>query len=176
MFRRNARFSNLRPVPDLGYDETDIETVKAFYQFWRAFDSWREFSALDEHDVTDAGSREEKRWMERQNESARKRKKKQDRERISTLVSTAWSIDPRIIRERAARKEEAAREKVRKAEAAAAAAAAKLAAEEAAAAAEQARQESEKKAKANQKKALRTARTKLRGLCRRVCFAVAVFR
>lgn len=34
VFRRNARFSTRKPVPDLGEPDTPPEQVRAFYKFW----------------------------------------------------------------------------------------------------------------------------------------------
>ena len=40
------------------------------------FDSWRDFSKYDEHKLDEAEFREEKRWMERKNATARAKLKK----------------------------------------------------------------------------------------------------
>ena len=41
-------------MPQLGTDESTIDRVNDFYLFWYAFDSWREFSYLDEEDTEKA--------------------------------------------------------------------------------------------------------------------------
>ena len=92
VFERNARFSDVKPVPLLGaldehgdgldgaaVDEAeDFAPVLEFYKFWENFRSWRDFSGEGEHSVDEAESREEKRWMELQNSAeARKMKEKE---------------------------------------------------------------------------------------------------
>ena len=50
VFERNARWSCRRPVPELGTPKSSREHVEHFYSFWYGFDSWREFSYLDEEE------------------------------------------------------------------------------------------------------------------------------
>ena len=66
----------------------------------------------DEFDINEAESREEKRWMERQNEKERKKKKNQESARILKLVETAEKLDPRVK----SRREEERNEKNKKKE------------------------------------------------------------
>ena len=96
VFKRNSKFSNIKPTPDLGNKETDIESVRNFYTFWDNFDTWREFSQHDEHNTEDAHDRYEKRWMEKENRSQRKKHDKVERKRVLDLVETAYRLDPRI--------------------------------------------------------------------------------
>ena len=49
-FRRQARWSERRPVPDLGEAGAPYAAVQAFYDFWYGFKSWREFPHEDEED------------------------------------------------------------------------------------------------------------------------------
>lgn len=60
-FRRNARWSVAQPVPEVGEADAAWAQVDAFYDFWFAFRSWREFPHADEEDVEQAESREERR-------------------------------------------------------------------------------------------------------------------
>lgn len=49
-FRENARWSCKKPVPKLGHPTTPRAKVEKFYSFWYDFESWREYSYLDEGD------------------------------------------------------------------------------------------------------------------------------
>ena len=53
-FVNNARFSQVKPVPNIGDHTTPLSEVKKFYQFWDGFKTWREFSQYDEYDTEDA--------------------------------------------------------------------------------------------------------------------------
>jgi len=112
VFKRFARWSEVKPVPSIGEVDADIKTVDAFYDFWFEFKSWRDFSFDDEHDPEDADSRDEKRWMERENERARKKYKKEEASKIRKLVQLAIDRDPRIIA--AAANDKAEKERLRK--------------------------------------------------------------
>ena len=48
VFERNARWSTDPNVPFLGDEYSTIEEVDHFYHFWYNFNSWREYSYLDE--------------------------------------------------------------------------------------------------------------------------------
>ena len=105
VFKRNARFSSTKPVPELGDMDTEISKVYAFYDFWNKFDSWRDFTGLGaEHKPDDAGSREEKRWMQKENQKIAEKLKRKEMNRIITLVSLGEKFDPRIVADKAARK------------------------------------------------------------------------
>lgn len=54
-FFRQARWSEAKPVPEVGDDATPIEKVYKFYDFWFKFKSWREFPHPDEEDEEMAG-------------------------------------------------------------------------------------------------------------------------
>lgn len=90
------RWSNIQPVPLLGNNYATREEVDNFYQFWYNFDSWREFSYLDEEDKERGQDRSERRWIEKQNKLARQKKKKEEMARIRKLVDNSYSCDPRI--------------------------------------------------------------------------------
>lgn len=56
---------------------------KAFYLLFLYYDSFR---------------REERKWIEKQNKAARVKRKKEEMARIRSLVDTAYSLDPRILK------------------------------------------------------------------------------
>ncbi|PSN53630.1 DnaJ subfamily C member 2 [Blattella germanica] len=95
-FDLNARWSEKMPVPKLGNDSTPREHVERFYSFWYNFQSWREYSYLDEEEKDQAQGREERKWIEKQNKATRAKLKKEEMTRIRTLVDTAYNLDPRI--------------------------------------------------------------------------------
>ncbi|XP_068660931.1 uncharacterized protein [Aristolochia californica] len=170
-FMRNGRWSVKQPVPSLGEDNTPVEEVDSFYNFWYNFKSWREFPHADEFDVEQAESRDHKRWMERQNAKLREKARKEEYVRVRTLVDNAYKRDPRILK----RKEEEKAEKQRKKEAKYLAK--KLQEDEAARAAEEEKRRKEeeerlaaeaalnqKRQKEKEKKLVRKERTRLRNL------------
>ncbi|XP_049849217.1 dnaJ homolog subfamily C member 2-like [Schistocerca gregaria] len=108
VFKRNAKWSKRKPVPDLGNEQTPIDQVKSFYKFWSSFQSWRDFAYLNEYNVEEAENRQERRFMEKQNSLLQSRKLREESARVSRLVSLAYSLDPRIRAEsqEAARKKE----------------------------------------------------------------------
>ncbi|CAH2041963.1 unnamed protein product, partial [Iphiclides podalirius] len=97
-FETNARWSEKRNAPLLGDDNSSREYVERFYAFWYEFDSWREFSYLDEEEKERGADREERRWIEKQNKAARAKLKKEEMARIRSLVDLAYANDPRIQR------------------------------------------------------------------------------
>ncbi|XP_076006756.1 dnaJ homolog subfamily C member 2 [Genypterus blacodes] len=177
VFDRNARWSSKKHAPKFGTSESTFEEVDNFYSFWYNFDSWREFSYLDEEEKEKAECRDERRWIEKQNRASRAQRKKEEMNRIRTLVDTAYSCDPRIKRfkeEEKARKESEKKAKVeakkreqeekdraRQAELEAARLAKEKEEEEAKQAAQLA-----KKEKDIQKKAIKKERQKLRTTCK----------
>eukprot|EP00286_Rhodomonas_abbreviata_P006958 CAMPEP_0181330972 /NCGR_PEP_ID=MMETSP1101-20121128/24224_1 /TAXON_ID=46948 /ORGANISM="Rhodomonas abbreviata, Strain Caron Lab Isolate" /LENGTH=508 /DNA_ID=CAMNT_0023440343 /DNA_START=21 /DNA_END=1544 /DNA_ORIENTATION=+ len=106
VFQRNARFASQKPVPDLGDMETPIQQVYKFYQYWVKFESWRDFTGVGaEHKPDDAGSREEKRYYQKENEKLAKKMKKAEMERLIALVALAEKHDPRVNADKEARKQ-----------------------------------------------------------------------
>jgi len=114
VFLRNSRWSTRHPVPELGDGATALERVHRFYDFWYNFDSWRDFSMHDEYSLEDAEFREERRWMDRQNQKIRKEYLGNERRRILKLVETAERLDPRIRAEKEEREARKREEKERR--------------------------------------------------------------
>ena len=95
--------------------------MEKFYTFWDKFDSWREFEDDEAHDIDQVGpahteglsmasrsltrnacaaqadSREERRWMERENNRQKQKMKKKENNRLGRLVDNAYKSDPRVI-------------------------------------------------------------------------------
>ncbi|KAK7499927.1 hypothetical protein BaRGS_00008775, partial [Batillaria attramentaria] len=117
-FEMNARWSNRKRVPSLGDENSDFDDVNNFYKFWYEFDSWREFSYLDEEEKEKGENREERRWIEKQNKAARQKRKKEEVARLRSLVDNAYACDPRIQRFKDEEKEKKLAQKRAKQEAA----------------------------------------------------------
>ena len=175
-FERNSRWSEVQPAPLLGGADASAEEVATFYNFWFDFKSWRDFADADEHEVSDANFREQKRWMERENEKLRVKRRREEKLRIERLVEGAYAHDPRVKamqdRERAERARTKAERNARldaarqaKVDAEAAELAAKAAAEAAAAEVAEAERKERKRLKEQQAKALRKQRQRLRAIC-----------
>ncbi|KXZ42767.1 hypothetical protein GPECTOR_119g398 [Gonium pectorale] len=116
-FRRNARWSSVEPVPDVGDENTPWEQVSKFYDFWYTFKSWREFPHPDEEDVECAESREHRRWIERNNSKLREKGKKEEGRRLRDFVDAAYKYDPRVLRKKEDDRLERERKKAEKEEA-----------------------------------------------------------
>lgn len=98
IFQRNARFAVKKPVPDLGDMETPMNKVYKFYEYWVRFESWRDFTGKGaEYKPDDAQSREEKRYMQKENEKLARKHKQKEMERLISLVNIAQKFDPRIF-------------------------------------------------------------------------------
>lgn len=96
VFERNARWSVKKPVSKLGDMSASYKEVDRFYSFWYDFETWREFSYLDEEEKEKGENREERRWIEKQNKVARQKRKKEEMARIRQLVDNAYACDPRV--------------------------------------------------------------------------------
>ncbi|CAK9825735.1 DnaJ homolog subfamily C member 2 [Anthophora retusa] len=95
-FKENARWSTKKLVPRLGGPDTPRDKVEKFYSFWYNFDSWREYSYLDEEDKESGQDRDMRKWIEKKNKAARAKRKKEEMTRIRTLVDMAYNADPRV--------------------------------------------------------------------------------
>lgn len=114
VFERNSRFSQNQPVPQLGGPDTPYAEVDHFYDFWFSFSSWREFAHLNEHKVEHASSRDEKRFMQRENKKKQAAAMKKESARLRRLVDDAMSKDPRVAAQQQKEKEaKKARKKAR---------------------------------------------------------------
>merc|ERR1739838_421095 len=116
VFSANTRWSIKTPVPQLGSEESSREDVDRFYSFWYDFDSWREYSYLDEEDKEKAGDKWERREIDKINKAQRKEKKADETKRIRKLVDNAYNSDPRIARFREEEKNEKLAKKKAKAD------------------------------------------------------------
>lgn len=85
-FEMNARWSVKQPVPKLGDPDTPRDKVERFYSFWYDFDSWREYSYLDEEDKESGQDRDMRKWIEKKNKATRAKRKKEEMQRIRSLV------------------------------------------------------------------------------------------
>merc|ERR1739842_120301 len=81
VFERNKRWAVKTPVPLLGDMGSSREEVDRFYSFWYDFDSWREYSYLDEEDKEKAGDKWERREIDKINKAQRKEKKAEETKR-----------------------------------------------------------------------------------------------
>lgn len=172
VFHSNGRFAVHVPVVALGDAESDDAHLFAFYKYWENFESWRDFTLSNqEHDPDAADSREEKRWMIKENMKGVKQLKNKDNQRIITLVERAKQRDPRI--RRAAEREKEAKRAAKEAKHAAKhaveaeAAAAVQAAADAKASAEAAKRLDAKAVKEHKEKAKKALR-RLRAILRRL--------
>merc|ERR1712106_423887 len=116
VFEANTRWSVKTPVPQLGTMTSSREEVDRFYSFWYDFDSWREYSYLDEEDKEKAGDKWERREIDKINKAQRKEKKADETKRIRKLVDNAYNSDPRIARFREEEKNEKLAKKKAKAD------------------------------------------------------------
>lgn len=97
-FKLNSRWSEKKNVPLMGNDNSERSHVEKFYDFWYDFQSWREYSYLDEEDKDKGQDRDERRWIDKQNKVLRTKRKKEEMTRIRQLIDLAYNNDPRIGR------------------------------------------------------------------------------
>jgi len=95
-FERNAKWFWPDVAPTLGDANTSKDVVDDFYEFWYNAQSWREFGYHDEEVTNETDSREQKRYVEKKNKNARKKKQVADKSRMIKLIDNSYSADPRI--------------------------------------------------------------------------------
>lgn len=121
-FAANSRWYDGKKtdLPSLGDEDTHLDDVEKFYDFWYGFKSWRDFShevADDLYDLTEAEDRWERRRMERENAKFLEKAKKREKSRLTELTERAYKNDPRLIaRERALLAERKAKAEARERE------------------------------------------------------------
>ncbi|EPY37769.1 DnaJ like protein subfamily C member 2 [Angomonas deanei] len=113
VFERNKKWSKDATLPSLGDDSLPISDVYRFYDRWNTYQSWRDFSQVaDLEEIQEDMPREEKRYYMRENERVLNQYRKEEKERIRSLIERARKNDPRIRRHReeeeAKRKQEVA--------------------------------------------------------------------
>jgi DnaJ homolog subfamily C member 2 len=93
--------------PSLGDDDTPLDQVHAFYEYWIHFESWRDFSleaaTLTNNanfDLDTVDSRYEKRFLQKEIDRKAKALKRDEMARINLLVERAMAADPRLKREK----------------------------------------------------------------------------
>ncbi|GAB7363105.1 hypothetical protein MBLNU230_g3396t1 [Neophaeotheca triangularis] len=96
VFKSEARFSKVQPVPEIGKEDSTREHVEHFYNFWYHFDSWRTFEYLDEDVPDDNENRDQKRHVERKNNNQRKKRKVEDTVRRQKVIDDCLAMDERI--------------------------------------------------------------------------------
>lgn len=117
-FTNNERWSIKKKRPAFGDENSTFQEVNDFYSFWYDFDSWREFSYLDEENKETASDRDERRWIDKQNKTARAKRKQEEAKRVRQLVDNAYACDPRILKFKQEEKKKKEDEKLKKKEAA----------------------------------------------------------
>jgi len=105
--RKNKRKKGPKGPPQLGDDETPLEKVHAFYDYWTHFESWRDFSLEaakltnnENFDADNVDSRYEKRYVQKEIDRKARALKREEMARINLLVERAMAADPRLKREK----------------------------------------------------------------------------
>ncbi|KAF3823294.1 hypothetical protein GH733_010730, partial [Mirounga leonina] len=111
----DGQINRKKKVPKLGVMNSSLEDIDAFHSFGYNFDSWREFSYLNEEEKEKAECHDERRWIEKQNRATRAEREKKEMNRIRTLVDNAEEEKPRKKQKRKAKQKQNGRsEKLKK--------------------------------------------------------------
>jgi DnaJ family protein C protein 2 len=104
--RKNKHKIHHASPPKFGDENSSIDEVHHFYDYWTHFTTWRDFSlkAAQELETEDqleqAESRYEKRWYQKEIDRLAKKLKQKEQARITMLVERAMATDPRLLAER----------------------------------------------------------------------------
>ena len=102
------------PPPAFGAAQAAPSEVVAFYAFWTAYQSRMHFGWADEHDAREGRNREERRYMEKANERARRAARRRRTEAIRALASFVRRRDKRYAALQAEAKRRAEEAEARK--------------------------------------------------------------
>jgi len=93
--------------PSFGNNDTPLDQVHAFYDYWTHFESWRDFSLQaakltnnENFDADNVDSRYEKRFIQKEIDRKAKALKREEMARVNLLVEHAMAADPRLRREK----------------------------------------------------------------------------
>ena len=104
--KRNKKNAHHHAPPSFGDENTPIDEVHRFYDYWTHFSTWRDFTIqaskeLEAEDqIEQAESRYEKRWYQQEVNRLAKKLKQKEQSRITKLVEQAMTNDPRLIAEK----------------------------------------------------------------------------
>jgi DnaJ family protein C protein 2 len=105
--KKNKRKQKPTGPPSFGDDETPLDQVHAFYDYWTNFESWRDFSLQaakltnnQNFDADNVDSRYEKRFIQKEIDRKAKSLKKEEVARVNLLVERSMATDPRLRREK----------------------------------------------------------------------------
>ncbi|XP_046912634.2 dnaJ homolog subfamily C member 21 [Dermatophagoides farinae] len=82
--------------PQFGDSNSDLKSVKYFYDMWQSFKTAISFNQLDKYDIRQAPNRRFGRFMERENEKIREQARKQRNLNIQKLAKWLRSRDKRM--------------------------------------------------------------------------------
>jgi len=105
--KKNRKKKSQKGPPSFGNNDTPLDHVHAFYDYWTHFESWRDFSLEaakltnnENFDADNVDSRYEKRFIQKEIDRKAKALKREEMARINLLVERAMAVDPRLRREK----------------------------------------------------------------------------